>query len=87
MSDSSTSEHDESVTRMELGPDTIHEDDDGLSIDCPQCGSTVPLTYLISEGRCPNALDPDEVEVEDEPTSPQDVECSAKLGLELVWTA
>lgn len=87
MSDSSTDQREEDATRMELGPDAFHEDDEGLSIDCPQCGSTVPLTFLVTEGRCPNALDPDEVEVEDTPTSPQDVECAANLGLELVWTA
>lgn len=83
---SSDQSQEESTTRMELGPDAFHEND-GLSIDCPQCGSTVPLQFLITEGRCPNALDPDEVEVETDVTSPQDVECSAKLDLELVWTA
>ncbi len=75
------------ATRMELEPDSFHEGDEGVTIDCPQCGSTVPIAFLISEGRCPNALDGDEMEVESDATSPQDVECSAKLGLELVWWA
>lgn len=75
------------ATRMELGPDTLHEGDDGIAIDCPQCGATVPITFLVAAGRCPNALDPDEVEVESEVTTPADVECSAELGLELVWRA
>lgn len=85
MPDSSPDRREDDATRMELGPDAFHEVDEGLAIDCPQCGSHVPLTVLINEGRCPNALDPDDVEVEDEATSPQDVECTARLGLELVW--
>lgn len=80
-------ESDREATRMELGPDAFHEADDGIAIDCPQCGATVPLMFVVNEGKCPNALDPDEVEVESDVTSPQDVECNAELGLELVWWA
>jgi len=75
------------ASRMELDADSFHEGEDGLTIDCPQCGATVPLSVLVSEGRCPNSLDPDEVEVETDQTTPQEVECSARLGLELVWWA
>jgi len=75
------------ASRMELDADAFHEDEDGLSIDCPQCGATVPLSILAADGRCPNALDPDDVEVETDATTPQEGACSARLGLELVWWA
>lgn len=74
--------------RMELTPDTIHEGDtdDELSIDCPACGTTVPLSTIIYEGRCTGTL---EGEVNEAESRDEELEggCGAELSLELVWQA
>jgi hypothetical protein len=86
MTDSETAGGDApSGARMTLEPDSFHEDDDGLSLDCPQCGTTVTVTRIIEEGHCPNYLDEDDVEVEENAGEIQRPGCSAELSLELVW--
>lgn len=72
------------AARMELEPNTIHEKETGLHLDCPQCGAAVSLVRIIQDGSCPGRLENDESETANE-TELGD--CTAKLSLELVWTA
>lgn len=74
-----------SGARMQLGPDTVHEDESGPSLDCPQCGATVSLLQIIEEGHCPGTLEADDAEVETDDEQPVQGGCGAKLSLELVW--
>lgn len=88
MSDSARDRPDDSeAARMQLGPDAIHEMDEELAIDCPQCGATVSILQIVNEGYCPGRLDAEETEVESDDTDPQEGECGAQLSLELVWEA
>lgn len=73
-------------SRMPLEPDSIHEADGGIYLDCPQCGSNVSVEQIVTEGRCSGRLDGDYAEVEDD-TRLQDRGCTAHLSLELVWEA
>ena len=70
-------------TRMMLEPDAIHERDDGLYVDCPNCGSTVSLVQIINQGRCPGQLEEEMTEAQDETRLQEG--CGAELSLELVW--
>lgn len=72
-------------SRMHLTPDTIHEEEDGIYLDCPQCGSTVSIEQIVNEGRCTGQLDGDMAETEDDTQIEEG--CNAKLSLELVWEA
>lgn len=81
MSDDSS----ENEARMELEPDALHEGDNGYSIDCPECGSTVSLARIVEVGRCTGHLESEETEVEGEDEQLQDPNCTAALSLELVW--
>lgn len=70
--------------RMELTPDTIHENE-AISLDCPECGSTVTITQIIEDGHCSGTLDADQTEVVDDDEQLQEPGCTAELSLELVW--
>ena len=72
-------------TRMMLEPKAVHETDDGLSVDCPNCGSTVPLVQVVNRGRCSGTLEAEMSETQDD-TQLQEG-CGAELSLELVWKA
>lgn len=74
----------EAAARMALEPDALHEED-GLSIDCPQCGATVNVPHVVEEGQCGGYVGEDEKEGDGE--FPQGGGCGAKLSLELVWSA
>lgn len=71
------------AARMMLEPDAFHEED-GLSIDCPQCGAAASVIDIVEEGQCPGYAD--EGETEDAGGSPREGGCGAKLALELVWS-
>ncbi|WP_436928009.1 hypothetical protein [Halosimplex amylolyticum] len=70
--------------RMMLEPDAVHEQEEGLAVDCPQCGATVGIQHIIEEGYCPGYVDDDEMNAESDET-PREGGCGAKLSLELVW--
>ncbi len=84
MSDTPHQNSDREGSRMMLEPDAIHETDDGIYLDCPQCGSGISIIHLVNEGRCSGRLDDDMAEVEDD-TQLQEGGCGANLSLELVW--
>lgn len=69
--------------RMKVEPKAIHELDDGIYLDCPQCGSNVSIVQIVTEGRCTGQLEEDLTETESE-TQLQEG-CTAELSLELVW--
>lgn len=83
MTDSHSENTDTEGSRMKLEPDALHESDDGIYIDCPQCGSNVSFAHIVNEGRCTGVLD-DEVTETEEDTQLQE-RCNASLSLELVW--
>ena len=84
MSDTPTEESDSTDgARMQLGPDTIHEREEAIYLDCPQCGSNVAVEQIITEGRCTGQLDGDIAETEDD--TRLEGGCGAELALELVW--
>ena len=85
MSESSPDESD--AARMMLEPDAVHEEDEGPSIDCPQCGATITIVSIIEEGRCTGRLDGDMAEAESGDEQLQEGGCGAELSLELVWEA
>lgn len=87
MSDAPSGDADEPAgARMLLGPDAIHESNDGeLSLDCPKCGSTVSFEQVVVEGRCDGRLDADVAEVESDDEQLTERGCTAELSLELVW--
>ncbi len=72
-------------SRMMVEKDSIHETDDGIYFDCPQCGSNVSVTQIVNQGRCSGKLDTDVTET----TEDVQIEngCTAELSLELVWEA
>lgn len=85
MSDPSAGESTtETAARMELGPDELHEGDDGLYVDCPQCGSIARIQTVVNEGHCENRLDSETTETLD---GDEEIQCTAELSLELVWEA
>ncbi len=71
--------------RMVIEPDAVHEGEDELFLDCPQCGSTTTITRILSKGRCSGYLDADAAESKTEDKQLLDPICTAKLSLELVW--
>lgn len=83
MSESPPDNGDSEGSRMKLEPKALHETDEGVSVDCPQCGSTVSIVQIVNEGRCTGQLDDEMAETEDD-TELQDG-CTAELSLELVW--
>lgn len=82
MADSKPDIDRDEAARMVLEPDAFHEED-GLSIDCPQCGATVSVMHVVKEGQCSGYVDADEKEGEGE--SPREGGCGATLSFELVW--
>lgn len=85
MVDSQPENSDSEGSRMTLGPDAIHETDDGIYLDCPQCGSNVSVAQVVTEGTCTGHLDDEVAETEDD-TELQEG-CNANLSLDLVWKA
>lgn len=85
MAESPPENGDTEGSRMKLEPDSIHETDGGIYLDCPQCGSNVSVVQVVNEGRCTGQLDDELAETEDD-TELQEG-CNAKLSLELVWEA
>ena len=71
--------------RMELTPDTVHEEDDGQFLDCPACGSPVSVTQIIEIGRCTGDIDAEDTETVDHDQQLQQPGCTAELSLELYW--
>lgn len=72
---------DSDAARMELDPDSLHGDDEGQYLDCPQCGSPAYIVEILQEGHC-RGYQSDE---EDSESVDRDVTCDATLSLELVW--
>lgn len=73
----------EGAARMELTPDAFHEGDDGVYLDCPECGSPAYVMEIVETGRCTGYLGED---VDEENAEDVGGFCTAKLSLELVWT-
>lgn len=71
--------------RMVIEPDALHEGEDELFLDCPQCGSTTSITQILNKGRCSGYLDSDAAEAKTEDKQLLDPICTANLSLELVW--
>ncbi|WP_336003420.1 hypothetical protein [Halorientalis halophila] len=84
MSDDSATDGGANAARMELGPDALHETDEGYVVDCPSCGSTVSLHQIVETGHCPGHLDADRTETAEDQQL-EDPGCTASLSLELVW--
>ena len=72
------------AARMELEPDAIHESDSGYYFDCPECGSPATIDNIIEEGRCNGYLNE---QVEGIDFEVENVSCSARLRLEMAYTA
>ena len=72
---------DAGAARMELEPDSLHEDDEGHYFDCPRCGSPAYVAEILELGRC-RGYRSDEGDSE---SVDRDVTCDATLALELVW--
>ena len=70
------------AARMELDADALHEDEEGIYIDCPEGGSAASLRNVVDHGRCNGYLDQrrEETELDEEA-----MDCMAKLSLELVY--
>lgn len=77
-----TDESDAGAVRMELEPDAIHEGEEGLYVDCPECGSPAIVTDVVRGGRCTGYRDE---AVEDREAEDVGDFCTAKLALELSW--
>lgn len=87
MSDTPTRRDDDiDACRMLLEPDSIHESDGGLYLDCPQCGSNVSFEQVVNDGQCTGKLDNEVAETADD-TRLQSEHCTAELSLEFVWEA
>lgn len=71
---------------MTLEPDAIHEEEDGYSLDCPSCGTTVSLIQIIEDGHCPGYLEADDAEVEADGEQLEGPACTANLWLQLAWS-
>ena len=78
-----TSNPQDGGARMELGPDEFHEGDEGVYLDCPECGSPAYVTDIVETGRCTGYRGDD---VEEENAEDVGAFCTAKLSLELVYT-
>lgn len=87
MPDSEPRDRDSDAARIELEPDALHERDDGLAIDCPECGSLAPIQDVVEYGRCRGYLDAEATETAEAMETAEDVDlpCTADLSLELVW--
>ncbi|WP_208023486.1 hypothetical protein [Halorussus pelagicus] len=72
------------AARMELEPDAVHEGEGGYYFDCPECGSPATIDNIIEEGRCNGYLNE---QVEGVDVDMATVSCSARLQLELAYTA
>ncbi|WP_324760583.1 hypothetical protein [Haloarcula montana] len=70
-------------SRMMIEPDSVHEGEDGIFLDCPKCGSNVSIGRIVSTGRCSNSIDGEKDAVQGDDSSADD--CDAHLALELVW--
>lgn len=70
---------------MVIEPDALHEGEDEIFLDCPQCGSTTTITQILTEGRCSGYLDSEAAESKTEDKQLLDPICTAELSLELVW--
>lgn len=71
-------------SRMVLEPDSLHEGEDGVYLDCPRCGSNATLVQIVTEGRCSNRVDGELKDGVDDAGAQQE-RCEAHLALELVW--
>jgi hypothetical protein len=76
------SEHDEEEARMALGPDAWHEGEDGVYVDCPECGSPAYVMDVAETGRCTGYQGED---VDEENAEDVGGFCTAKLSFELVY--
>jgi hypothetical protein len=74
----------ENAARMELGPDAVHESEEGYYLDCPECGSPATIDNIIEEGRCNGYLNE---QVEGIDFEVEQMSCSAVLQFELAYTA
>ncbi|MDG5776600.1 hypothetical protein VB773_22495 [Haloarculaceae archaeon H-GB2-1] len=73
---------DHEAARMDLEADAWHEGDDGLYVDCPECGSPAYLEDIATNGRCTG--------YQGESTDEENAEdvgnfCTAKLSFDLTW--
>lgn len=64
---------DESAARMEITPEEIREDDEGYQVECPACGTSTTLMTIVESGHCGGV-------------ERGEVDCTAELSLELVWS-
>jgi len=72
---------DRDAARMEVGPNALHEDDDGHWLECPRCGSPAYVGDIIRKSRCRGYRN--DAEARDD--TDRDPSCDASLRFELVW--
>lgn len=72
-------------SRLMLEPDSVHEGEDGIYLDCPKCGSNAAIGRIISTGRCSNGVDSELKDGVDDDAACGEDYCDAHLSLELVW--
>ncbi|WP_129114220.1 hypothetical protein [Halegenticoccus tardaugens] len=63
----------EEAASMFVGPDELREEDEGYVLECPACGTTTRLVRIVETGRCAG------YETE--------MDCTARLAVELLWTS
>ncbi|XVH33609.1 hypothetical protein ACNS7O_16970 (plasmid) [Haloferacaceae archaeon DSL9] len=71
------------VARMTLEADAWHDGEDGVYVDCPECGSPAYMSDIIDNGRCTGYLGSGS---EEEGADDVGGFCTAKLSFELAWT-
>ena len=77
-------EPDDGAARTILDPDAIHESRTGYYFDCPECGSPATIQNIIEHERCNGYLNE---QVEGIDFDVEDVDCTARLRLELAYTS
>lgn len=83
MADDRSDGNDQRPARMELEPDAWHDGEEGVYVDCPECGSPAYVADINREGRCTGYL---RENVEEENAEDVGNFCTAKLSFELVWS-
>jgi hypothetical protein len=69
---------------MLIEPDAIHEGEDGIYLDCPQCGSNASIEQIVTRGHCSGHVNSEVKDAVDDANLQGDG-CTAELALELVW--
>ncbi|MFC6731816.1 MULTISPECIES: hypothetical protein [unclassified Haladaptatus] len=84
MAQSDSGGNHDAAKHIVLEPDAIHEQEGGLYIDCPACGSATPILTIVETGHCSGYVEAEMTETGGD-TDPVAGDCRASLSLELVW--